>query len=443
MLQQLLSHLTSEQRQYWRYSSPTRSATATTGTNTGTATTGTTATGTNTATATGTNTGTTTGTNTATNTGTNTGTTTGTNTATGTNTGTATTTNTGTNTATNTATTTTGTTTGTTGTATNTGNTGTTTATTTGTGSGTWRNIRSVGVPCAGSYAASAWSGGQWFPVPILGAGAAIGMAKCESGVRVAPECEVSEVLDGSCITDHTPFCDEFWSTRLGDKSGKCVVYSFGTANAFQVEVVFAEAGCVVHTFDPTVHSRQQNEAYAQSLGRNFKFHFVGIGRNTVNSGATSGPIMTLSDIEKLILKPMRRSGEGTAGKEGSSLTVLKMNCEGCEWKALHQIATETPELLDNVHTIILEMHLETTHQMATSSDLKLLASFYDHYIAKMGFRLAYLHEFNEHSHHHVNPALVQLGLHDDICCYETILHRQIIPFDNRNKPQQRESILF
>jgi hypothetical protein len=137
-----------------------------------------------------------------------------------------------------------------------------------------------------------------------------------------------------------------------------------------------------------------------------------------------SGSILNLAEIHALVRHDATIAGGGGAD---SPVTVLKMDCEGCEWKALHQIVTETPELLTHVHTIILEMHLETQLQMTTSSDLKLLASFYDHYITRLGFRMAYLHEFGEHSRHQVHPVLVELGLHDNICCYEVILHRSLL----------------
>lgn len=292
--------------------------------------------------------------------------------------------------------------------------------------------ISTVGVPCTGTDAVLAWSDGEWFPVPILGSGSGVGLVRCKGGVRVAPECEVPELLAGTCSKDHTPFCEEFWSSHLRDERSGCVVYSFGTADTFEVEEVFAEAGCQVHAFDPTDQYRQHNEEFAQTLGDNFQFHFIGLGRDVATAstfGTLSGPLLSLLEIETFLQEQREElslSGNRIHKGERGELTVLKMGCEGCEWKALHQIATETPELLRNVHTIILEMHLETTHQMTTALDLQLLASFYDNYITKMGFKLAYLHEYGEHAHHHVHPVLVELGLHDDVCCYEVIFHRQV-----------------
>ena len=276
---------------------------------------------------------------------------------------------------------------------------------------GHWRNSRTIGIPCMGSE--YDWvSRGSWYPIPVLGSAGGIGLTRCQGAIRIAPECDVNSMVSDSCVNDHTPLCDEFVSDNDG---GQCALYSFGTADMFIVEEVYHAEGCEVHAFDPTDRFKQHNEAHAKQIGPNFHFHFLGIGRGSstaTNFGFMHGHMLSLAEIHSRF-----------AGRE---ITVLKMDCEGCEWKALHEIVTETPELLSKVHTIILEIHIETTHQVTTSSDLRLIASFYDKYISEMGFKMAYLHEFGLTSHHNVHPVLIELGLHEDICCYEVILHRNL-----------------
>jgi hypothetical protein len=119
-----------------------------------------------------------------------------------------------------------------------------------------------------------------------------------------------------------------------------------------------------------------------------------------------------------------RRSLFGKARRK--KLRVLKIDCEGCEWAALHQVATESPALLDHVCTIVIELHLATTLKVATIKDLQLVASFFELYIVQMGFRVQTVHPNPGvlHDRYMVHPLLVALGLEAGVCCYDLVLHR-------------------
>jgi hypothetical protein len=67
------------------------------------------------------------------------------------------------------------------------------------------------------------------------------------------------------------------------------------------------------------------------------------------------------------------------------------MDCEGCEWKALYDMATHSPGLLSDLCTITIEIHVSTNLGMATAMDLYYFSFFGDHYIEEIGFRFSYI----------------------------------------------------
>jgi hypothetical protein len=88
-------------------------------------------------------------------------------------------------------------------------------------------------------------------------------------------------------------------------------------------------------------------------------------------------------------------------------------------------LATTEPEVISKVCTIILEIHVATTLQMGSGGQLRLMASFWENYIERFGFRFWYLHsnpgaKFDQS----VNPVLLDAGLDPLNCCYEIGLRR-------------------
>ena len=81
----------------------------------------------------------------------------------------------------------------------------------------------------------------------------------------------------------------------------------------------------------------------------------------------------------------MRRLGHG-----GRRISLLKVDCEGCEWDAFHHLATRAPATLALVDEIYLELHLSL--QMSTGDDLVKWASMYHLLVEQEGFRLWWVH---------------------------------------------------
>jgi hypothetical protein len=98
----------------------------------------------------------------------------------------------------------------------------------------------------------------------------------------------------------------------------------------------------------------------------------------------------------------------------------------GCEWEFLDDLATNYPELITDLCMIHIELHISTTLGMATSQHLSYIDSFWQNYILNMGFRVSGIHTNpgGPENQFQVHPVLVELGLRDDACCYELVLHR-------------------
>jgi hypothetical protein len=64
---------------------------------------------------------------------------------------------------------------------------------------------------------------------------------------------------------------------------------------------------------------------------------------------------------------------------------------------------------------------------MKTNDQLKLFASFWTNYVEKFGFRFWFLHtNTGGPQDHAVHPALLELGIDPNACCYEIALSRSV-----------------
>eukprot|EP00966_Prymnesium_polylepis_P323923 7380051-Prymnesium_polylepis.2 len=192
---------------------------------------------------------------------------------------------------------------------------------------------------------------------------------------------------------------------------GACLVYSFGIAQADPLAWLMASAGCRVHAFDPGAPPPRG------ALPPNVTFHRWGLPTDPSLSERqerlfTSASYGATSEGEYLSMRQIR----ARLGHERTPLTVLKLDCEGCEWWTLATIE------LGLVEQLLAELHFSSSLRFSErvagdvvpSADANLRAHGFAafHYRAQPGSL----------PDQHVPPALVAAGMRHASCCREVSL---------------------
>jgi len=203
----------------------------------------------------------------------------------------------------------------------------------------------------------------------------------------------------GLCNTDDL-------QQAMKDKS--CLVYGVGIADNWEFEKAMANQGCEVHAFDPTI------EKPPTAAVKNLHFHRWGLSGETERTGVhpvrgtlsgklnTSQPMFTLEDMMKEL------------GHTGRKLTVLKVDCEGCEWNSLSVVPAE---LWNRIGQMSLELHF--------SDGLMLDSPAMVHKAAKVATALQstgftkWRPDIREGWpwHRHLLPELLNAGMPAGMCC--------------------------
>ena len=110
----------------------------------------------------------------------------------------------------------------------------------------------------------------------------------------------------------------------------RCVIYSFGIDKNTEWESKAANLfGCDVHAFDPT-------SDFPERIAPGVMFHKLGLQGVGTNVSATHSVEYDAIDPSRL-----RTLGEivRSLGHEGRIIDVLKLDCEGCEYGVLKELA--------------------------------------------------------------------------------------------------------
>lgn len=228
------------------------------------------------------------------------------------------------------------------------------------------------------------------------------------------------------------PECQFFWPPT----GPRCHVYSIGVANQWGFEDS-ASTRCSVHAYDPTKQLKKVHEAHRR---QNVHFHYRGLGGETsrgvahpVGGGGSGNVTVRRTSVDRSnvygshSLASLRTLNELVAGNAGQPLPdVLKIDCEGCEWVALLQVARRTPSILNRTSLLLLEVHVAAS--MASDGITSEHASeVFKFLLDILGFRVWWMRDNPGHKRdQRIARFGRKVGLRNGQCCYELALARRL-----------------
>ena len=219
---------------------------------------------------------------------------------------------------------------------------------------------------------------------------------------------------------------------QAGPEAGlqSCLVYSFGIDNSWGYDDMMAsQYGCEVHSFDPTQNLRAQHEAHKVP---GVAFHYGGLSSNygfcskanTWSDERHDGMGGEMNTLAKWV-STLGHASTLSQRRISNRTVIFKIDCEGCEWDAFYQMSRQSPEVLDNIDVIQIELHTSPALQMLDFRDVNKFQTFFQYVFVEHGFRLWYHHNnLGQMSHRVVQKDLGALGLSGQQCCYEIGLAR-------------------
>lgn len=151
-------------------------------------------------------------------------------------------------------------------------------------------------------------------------------------------------------------------------KKDPCLVYSFGVYDSVEWEkIVESKFGCEVHAFDPVVNiTKMQNRAKGVTV------HQIGLQGVGTDMSETNGIQYDKIDHKRLLPldQIMKRLGH-----ENRTLDILKLDCEGCEWGVLRQLACNADDGDQAIATqMLIEFHFQKNLGIYSDHDLIIAA---------------------------------------------------------------------
>ena len=185
-------------------------------------------------------------------------------------------------------------------------------------------------------------------------------------------------------------------------------VYSVGIADDWSFDTAMGQLGCEVHAFDPTVDLPEQLDANVSFHKWGFRMDSIGEVEKFEGYGDLTGPLYTLSEVVQRL------------GHTRRPLSILKMDCEGCEWDIINSLS-KSPSLAPDV--LLLEVHLSKEYGLRTSQHLRAAAALFD-YVYQPPAGVSYNRFFWHNNagledHRSMIEPLLAAGVPSDSCCRE------------------------
>jgi hypothetical protein len=144
-----------------------------------------------------------------------------------------------------------------------------------------------------------------------------------------------------------------------------CLVYSFGIHESWEWEEKVARFfPCEVHAFDPSVN-------HATNLAPGLTFHKLGLQATGTDMSRTHAA--EYDPIDPNLLLPLNQIME-ILGHQNRTIDVLTMDCEGCEWGVLKQLACSPSRDDRRIKQIVTEFHFQKSLGLETEADVIMAA---------------------------------------------------------------------
>lgn len=206
----------------------------------------------------------------------------------------------------------------------------------------------------------------------------------------------------------------------------RCLVYSFGVRDIYKAELLYGQHGCEVHAFDCTIN-------HSTTLGPNVTFHPWCLGSNSSElklDGKLSNAMGQAQKGEFLKLPAIVER----LGHTSSDLTILKMDCEGCEWNGLDVLTRDMPAFFAKIRMLHLELHFVTDAAPGTSeraTELETMSRVMDRLrdYRTFGYSINSDLSIERFGNPIFYDELYDVGLFAAACCYEfSMVRKDLVP---------------
>ena len=246
--------------------------------------------------------------------------------------------------------------------------------------------------------------------------------------------------LARSGAMDSAGYCDAFWPSR---REEACAAYVIGVGGHWAFPRYATSMGCIVHAYDPTLELRRRHQIDAGRM-KDVNFHFAGLGGASGRTSGQSTPAQassynsygTIGSAHLMTLGEMVESH----GAGFRQMRVLTIDCEGCEWAAMEQLAQNgsSTSVLQHVELLMVEVHVSPSMVAPT---LTQFVNLFEFLLLKQGFKLWWLRTNDGYPYDQkVVDFLGMGGLRAGLCCYELAFHRP--PRAARREPRRALSKL-
>ncbi len=199
---------------------------------------------------------------------------------------------------------------------------------------------------------------------------------------------------------------------------GTCIAYAFGVASTDHFTTFMSAAGCQVFAFDPSAF-------HPPNWMPNVKFHHWGLKTGAADLASERNFSGIYGTTERGLYLSMKELTRRLGHSDGRQITIMKMDCEGCEWEVWREIhSTSGPRGLERFGQVLTELHFAPTLRYSHEK-AKVDAPLWSSLVANSNL-VVFANSSNPGSEldRKLDEELVAAGFEDGVCCRELSLIR-------------------